>query len=69
MSACRTLREIKLLKNLNHENVIGLRDLFSGPTGNDVYVVQDLMQADLSAIIKMQQLSDDHVQYMVVWEI
>ncbi|XP_063438891.1 mitogen-activated protein kinase 14-like isoform X1 [Mytilus trossulus] len=67
--AKRTYREIRMLKHMNHENVIGLLDIFT-PTStledfNDVYLVNTLMGADLNNIIKTQRLSDDHVQFLV----
>lgn len=67
--AKRTYREIRMLKHMHHENVIGLLDIFT-PTltledFNDVYLVSPLMGADLNNIIKTQRLSDDHVQFLV----
>lgn len=44
--ARRTLREIKLLRQLKHENVIALVDILKPPTRdkfNDVYLVYELM--------------------------
>lgn len=68
--AKRTYRELRLLKHMNHENVIGLLDVFH-PGGNkiesfeQVYLVTHLMGADLNNIVRTQQLSDDHVQFLV----
>lgn len=51
---------------MNHENVIGLLDVFH-PGGNtidqfqQVYLCTHLMGADLNNIIRTQRLSDDHV--------
>lgn len=65
----RTFREIKLLRHMHHENVIGLYDLFASATSmldlNDVYLVTELMGADLNSIIRTQTLSDDHVCFLV----
>lgn len=62
----RTLREIKLLKNFSNENIISILDI-QRPKSldelNDVYIVQELMDTDLSRIIRSQPLSDDHCQY------
>jgi p38 MAP kinase len=67
--AKRTFRELKLLKLMDHENVIGLLDVFtpnqSLETFQDLYLVTALMGADLNNIIKFQSLSDDHVQFLV----
>jgi p38 MAP kinase len=68
--AKRTYRELRLLKHMHHENVIGLLDVFH-PGGNtlesfqQVYLVTHLMGADLNSIIRTQKLSDDHVQFLV----
>jgi len=67
--AKRTYRELRLLKHMNHENVIGLLDVFTPGTSlsdfQDVYMVTHLMGADLNKIVKTQKLSDDHVQFLV----
>eukprot|EP00297_Palpitomonas_bilix_P006935 CAMPEP_0113896990 /NCGR_PEP_ID=MMETSP0780_2-20120614/18378_1 /TAXON_ID=652834 /ORGANISM="Palpitomonas bilix" /LENGTH=382 /DNA_ID=CAMNT_0000888299 /DNA_START=17 /DNA_END=1165 /DNA_ORIENTATION=+ /assembly_acc=CAM_ASM_000599 len=68
--AKRILREIKLLRHLDHENVIGIRDMMAYPQDakkfEDVYLVNDLMDTDLLQIIRSSQpLSDDHVRYFV----
>ncbi|CCE62441.1 hypothetical protein TPHA_0C02880 [Tetrapisispora phaffii CBS 4417] len=66
--ALRTLREIKLLKHFQHENIISLFDLQkpdSFENFNEVYIIQELMQTDLHRVISTQQLSDDHLQYFI----
>ncbi|XP_044743520.1 mitogen-activated protein kinase p38b-like isoform X1 [Chrysoperla carnea] len=68
--AKRTYRELRMLKHMNHENVIGLLDVFHpGKNGledfNNVYLVTHLMGADLNNIVRTQRLSDDHVQFLV----
>lgn len=70
IDAKRTLREIKLLRHLLHENVIQIKDIMkthaSRETFQDVYVVYELMDTDLHQIIRSSQpLSDDHSQYFV----
>ena len=67
--ARRTLREIRLLRHLYHENIIAVKDIMK-PTGrysfNDVYVVYELMDTDLHQIIRSSQaLTDDHCQYFI----
>ena len=65
----RILREIKILKHFDHENIICLTDLIPPRNYvqfNDVYIVTDLMETDLRQIIKSdQQLSDQHMQYFL----
>ncbi|XP_060044853.1 mitogen-activated protein kinase 11 isoform X2 [Erinaceus europaeus] len=67
--ARRTYRELRLLKHLKHENVIGLLDVFTPATSienfSEVYLVTTLMGADLNNIVKCQVLSDEHVQFLV----
>lgn len=68
--AKRTYRELRMLKHMNHENIIGLLDVFH-PGGStldsfqQVYLVTHLMGADLNNIIRTQRLSDEHVQFLV----
>jgi len=67
--AKRTYRELRMLKHMRHENIIGLLDVFtpasSIETFSDVYLVTHLMGADLNNIVKTQKLSDEHVQFLV----
>ncbi|KAL6502360.1 Mitogen-activated protein kinase 4 [Orobanche hederae] len=69
IDAKRTLREIKLLRYLDHENVIAIKDIIRPPkmkAFNDVYIVYELMDTDLHQIIRSDQaLTDDHCQYFV----
>ena len=57
-----------LLRHLQHENVIGLRELMtpSDRDFKDLYIVQDLMDTDLHQIIRSSQpLSNDHLQFFI----
>lgn len=67
--AKRTYRELRMLKHMTHENVIGLLDVFHGAKGIEdfqhVYLVTHLMGADLNNIVRTQQLTDEHVQFLV----
>ncbi|XP_028775824.1 mitogen-activated protein kinase 3 [Neltuma alba] len=69
MDAKRTLREIKLLRHLDHENVIALRDVIPPPLRReftDVYMAMELMDTDLHHIIRSNQiLSEEHCQYFL----
>lgn len=64
----RCLREIKLLRLLDHECIIPLLDVLA-PTStdfNEVYLVTELMDADLHTVICSEQpLSEDHVQFFI----
>ena len=61
----RTLRELKIMRLLNHENVLSIKCILqpnSLQEFNELYVVSDLMETDLAQIIKSHQvLSDEHV--------
>uniref|UniRef100_A0ACD5TGB5 Uncharacterized protein n=1 Tax=Avena sativa TaxID=4498 RepID=A0ACD5TGB5_AVESA len=65
----RALRELKLLRQLRHENVIDLKDIMMpGNSKNfkDVYLVSDLMASDLQKLIdSSEQLSNEHCQYFL----
>lgn len=67
--ARRTLREIKLLRHLRHENIIAVKDILRPPSKdkfNDVYVVYELMDTDLHQIIRSSQpLTNEHFQYFI----
>ncbi|KAJ6805844.1 mitogen-activated protein kinase 6 [Iris pallida] len=69
IDAKRTLREIKLLMHMDHENVIAIKDIIRPPQRehfNDVYIVYELMDTDLHHIIRSKQpLTDDHCQYFL----
>lgn len=69
IDAKRTLREIKLLRHMDHENIIAIRDIIRPPRKdafNDVYIVYELMDTDLHQIIRSDQpLNDDHCQYFL----
>ena len=71
IDAKRILREIKLLKSFNHDNVVAIVDMME-PNVNtikdfqDIYIVLDLMETDLHRIIYSKQaLTVDHVQYFL----
>lgn len=67
--AKRALREIKLLRHFNgHENITGLLDMDIADVTNfnEIYLVQELMEADLHQIIRSEQpLTDAHFQYFI----
>lgn len=69
IDAKRILREIKLLRFLSHENIIGMVDLLKpeSKTGyTDIYIITELMETDLHRVIySKQDLSEDHIQYFI----
>ncbi|XP_074366521.1 mitogen-activated protein kinase homolog NTF6-like isoform X2 [Apium graveolens] len=69
IDAKRTLREIKLLCHMDHENVIKIKDIIPPPEKEnfvDVYIVYELMDTDLHQVIRSSQaLTEDHCQYFL----
>jgi len=68
LTAKRTLRELRILRHLQHENIVSMRRVFfSGDKESfeDVYMVEDLMQISLHCVIKdvHQVLTNDHCKY------
>ncbi len=66
--AKRCLRELKILRLLQHSNIIGIKEVLMPEKieYEDVYVVYELMETDLSSIIKSNQdLSDEHIRYFL----
>lgn len=68
--AKRTYREIVLMRNIQHDNILFLLDLFDA-SDDAIYMVTELMETDLRRIISSkQQLSITHLQwiaYQVGW--
>ncbi|KAH1204737.1 Mitogen-activated protein kinase MMK2 [Glycine max] len=69
IDAKRTLREIKLLRHMDHANIMSIKDIIRPPQKenfNDVYLVSELMDTDLHQIIRSnQQLTDDHCRPLI----
>ncbi|XP_075932285.1 mitogen-activated protein kinase 12b isoform X1 [Anarhichas minor] len=67
--AKRAYRELRLLKHMKHENVIGLLDVFTAEIAldrlRDFYLVMPFMGTDLGKLMKMERLSEDRVQFLV----
>ena len=71
--ARRTLREVRLLRHLVHDNVVSLLDVLlpsaqrrARDGARDVYLVYELMDTDLHQIIRSPQaLTEEHCQYFV----
>ena len=68
MFCLRTLREIRLLRHFQHENIISILDIvrpssFEG--FSEVLLIQELMDTDLHRVIRTQELTPDHCQYFL----
>jgi len=60
--AKRTYRELKLLRHLKHENVIGLSNIFISPS-EDIYFVTELLGTDLHRLLISRPLEKQFIQY------
>lgn len=69
LGCIRTFREVKILCELDNENLLSATDLIHPPAlehFTDVYIVSPLMESDLHQIIvSAQQLTEDHVKVFV----
>uniref|UniRef100_A0A8B9RIM8 mitogen-activated protein kinase n=1 Tax=Astyanax mexicanus TaxID=7994 RepID=A0A8B9RIM8_ASTMX len=67
--AKRAFRELRLLKHMKHDNVIGLLNVFTADLSldrfQDFYLVMPFMGTDLGKLMKMERLTEDRVQYLV----
>ena len=50
--AQRTFREVCVLKQLNHENIIRLVDTIRAENGLDVYLVFEYVESDLHSVVR-----------------
>ncbi|XP_069820921.1 mitogen-activated protein kinase 4 isoform X2 [Dendropsophus ebraccatus] len=78
ISDCRSmkhaLREIKIIRRLNHDNIVKVHAVL-GPRGADlqgdifrynvVYIVQEHMETDLSRLLEQGPLSEDHAKLFI----
>jgi len=58
LEAKKVLREIRLLRDFHHKNIIGLRELIepnSMETFDDIFMVTDYMESDLRRVIKSKK--------------
>lgn len=66
--AKRAFREMKLMRLVNHVNIIGLLDIFSPQETldkfQDVYLVMELMDASLCQVIQME-LDHERISYLL----
>lgn len=67
--ARRILRELRILRHLQHDNLLQVKDVFFAGGRHefrDLYTVMDLMDTDLHRVLRsQQQLTDDHRRYFL----
>lgn len=65
----RVLREVKLMKFAQHENLLGIISMYVGvnkDTFQDIYIVSDLLDTDLNTVIRSKQkMSEEHLKYFI----
>nr|Q966Y3.1 RecName: Full=Stress-activated protein kinase JNK [Suberites domuncula]CAC38785.1 c-jun N-terminal kinases (JNK) [Suberites domuncula] len=66
--AKRAFRELRLMKMVDHKNIIGLKNLFTPAKSlddfQDVYIVMELMDANLCRVIGIE-LDHDRMSYLL----
>jgi len=63
--AQRTYREIEILKQTNHANIIKLYETIKADNNKDVYLIFEYMEADLHNVIAEGILKDVHIKYII----
>lgn len=67
--AKHTLREIRLLRHFDHENILSIKDIFITGTKddfNEIFIVSELMGTDLHKLISSKRkLQDEHLQTFI----
>ncbi|ELU03978.1 hypothetical protein CAPTEDRAFT_92430 [Capitella teleta] len=66
------LREIRFLRQMQHENIVSLRDILDAggspvknePSLDSAYLVQELLDTDLGRIIESKQLTAEHSKFI-----
>ncbi|KAJ5623392.1 mitogen-activated protein kinase Hog1 [Penicillium lividum] len=62
--AKNALREVKLLRYMCHENIIGLADVFISPR-EDLYIATDLMWTNMQVLIAKGPIHSDFAKYFI----
>jgi len=67
--AKHTLREIRLLRHFNHENILLIKDIFirgAKEEFDEIFIVSELMGTDLHKLItSKRKLQDEHLQTFI----
>jgi serine/threonine protein kinase len=61
--AKRTLRELKIVRSLQHENILGLERVIRPHQAvfSNIYMISELMETDLACVIRSpQELTEEH---------
>ena len=63
--AQRTYREIEILRQTEHKNIIKLYETIPAENNSDVYIVFEFMEADLHNVIAEGILKEVHTRFIV----
>ena len=63
--AQRTYREVVYLMQMQHENIVQLRNVLKADNDKDIYLVFEYMETDLHATIRANILEEIHKQYIM----
>ena len=63
--AQRTFREVIILKQLKHKNIITLNDVHRAQNDVDLYLEFEFVSTDLHKVIKANILQTVHIQYII----
>lgn len=63
--AQRTYREVVYLLQMNHENIVELKQVLKADNDKDIYLVFEYMETDLHATIRANILEEIHKQYIM----
>jgi mitogen-activated protein kinase 15 len=63
--AQRTFREVMILQELDHENMIKLYNVIKAENNKDLYLIFEYMETDLHAVIRAGILEEIHKVYIV----
>ena len=63
--AQKTFREIMILQEVDHENIVKLHNVMKAENDKDIYLVFEYLDTDLHAVIRANILEEVHKQYIL----
>ena len=69
IDAMRTLREIQIMHEMGkHPNIMGLHTVRIGKNNKDIYLIFELLEADLHTVIRAGICSNEQRRF-IVWQL
>ena len=68
----RTLRELLIMRALDHENIVGFKSVYLPGRRNsfsDLYIIAELLDTDLGSVLRSGQLLSSEQQKFVIYQI